>query len=629
MSTNHYSTLLYILIGCFLFQTAYSKNFYSFPLQDTKIDSAKARLRKKIHNAKERNDAKKYIQYSLRLLRQEVHYELTNTDTEALFSLLDYCGEKENIDCLAETHMMIAKQFHKGEQYLEALDYFKRARELSQNSDSKNLKWEILICQGLLLSELYEYKLARENYIESLNYCTNNKYRTATSILNISATYTTGTLDSMVYYSSIALDKFKKIDPKTVSGPHLQQNIKTSVNNIAYGYIKQQKLLKAKRIIAENIDLNKTSHSQLYSFDSFFFHTLGELHYKLKEYDKAIEYYNRSIDTVIQNHPASNTYSLNDLAEIYEIKGDYKKANVYLKAKENYVKEVERLNIKKELAKTEYHRVLKKKNQIISTLEEKNIKTNKQVSNIRIIAITTGVFSLFSILIFLAFYQKSRLKIAQLNEEISLTRLKSLKSMMNPHFLFNSFNTLQSLILQKDKFQASEHMRSLSQLIRKTLFNADSLFIKLNEELEILETYIKLENERFDNQFILHKSVDQTLINMDPKIPSMIIQPHIENAILHGLSHKDKKILKIHFKKKGNLVQCIVEDNGIGREKSKELNTLKREAHLSIASKNTSERINLLKKIGYKETALHVDDLYDTENNPIGTRIIIDLPIIK
>ena len=200
----------------------------------------------------------------------------------------------------------------------------------------------------------------------------------------------------MVYYSSIALDKFKKIDPKTVSGPHLQQNIKTSVNNIAYGYIKQQKLLKAKRIIAENIDLNKTSHSQLYSFDSFFFHTLGELHYKLKEYDKAIEYYNRSIDTVIQNHPASNTYSLNDLAEIYEIKGDYKKANVYLKAKENYVKEVERLNIKKELAKTEYHRVLKKKNQIISTLEEKNIKTNKQVSNIRIIAITTGVFSLFS-----------------------------------------------------------------------------------------------------------------------------------------------------------------------------------------------------------------------------------------
>jgi LytS/YehU family sensor histidine kinase len=173
-------------------------------------------------------------------------------------------------------------------------------------------------------------------------------------------------------------------------------------------------------------------------------------------------------------------------------------------------------------------------------------------------------------------------------------------------------------------------MRELSQLIRKILSNSDSLYISFKEELEIIKTYITLENKRFDDQFELNLTIDENLIELNPKIPSMIIQPHLENAVIHGLSSKNKKVLKLSFQKKKNSIQCIIEDNGIGRRKSAELNKKsKNTTNLSIASGNTAERIKLLKKIGYKKTSMKITDLLDDNRKSKGTRVTVNLPIIN
>ncbi|WP_159025490.1 histidine kinase [Aquimarina sp. Aq78] len=587
-------------------------------------DSILTNLKQKQEQARQSNHKDSIIKSDLNLLKFYTYNQSKNTDTDELSHLLEYCTDNNNIDCRIEVYAMLAWQMQKKDQYSQALEYYNKAIDLSNITEKEHFKWNILIDQGTLFNELLEPELARKNFKTSFKYISPNEdQRMAISLLNISSTFEKTNPDSMAYFSNKAIGILEK-------NPSQNNSLEIAANNVAYGYIKQNKLKEASRIIDKYIDLNNIADSKKERFGSFFFNTVGELNYKLGHLDKAIDYYKKSISYTENAYPPSNIMSLNDLAEIYEIKGELKTAIQYLKAKENYLQKFNAHNLKKEIARSEYNKILSEKNKLITNLEKKNQKTNKQVYNSKILALSSGVLTIICILFFLTIYQKSRLKISQLNEEISLVRLKSLRSIMNPHFLFNSFNTLQSFILQKDKFEASEHMRELSQLIRKILSNSDSLYISFKEELEIIKTYMILENKRFDDQFELSLTIDEDLIELNPKIPSMIIQPHLENAVIHGLSSKNKKVLKLSFQKKKNSIQCIIEDNGIGRRKSAELNKKsKNTTHLSIASGNTAERIKLLKKVGYKKTSMKITDLLDDNGKSKGTRVTVNLPIIN
>ncbi|WP_074408926.1 tetratricopeptide repeat-containing sensor histidine kinase [Aquimarina megaterium] len=592
--------------------------------QKTYQDSTLTTLYKKLELLKTTTDNDSIAKNSLRLIKNYTSKDLKNNYTDALFDLINYCEDIHNPECLIEAYILVGIQFKRKDLYLESLAYYNKAEELSSSREKRDFKWRIYTNKGLLLREILEIELARENYKKSLSYVdSTNSFRKGTSFLNMSSTFEeVKDHDSMVYYGKKAFEILKEY-------PHRELHFIAAVNNLAYGHIKQNELDKAFKLIADNIDLNKDKKNTNNTFPSYFYNTLGELNQKFKEYDTAIYYYNKSLDTIDNESPPSNIKNLNNLSEIYEIKGDLKLAIKYLRAKEKYLEKFDQIRLKREIARSQFNQVLHKKNKIITKLREENLVTNKKAYNTKLTTLGVGLTSLFIILIFLAIHQKSRLKISYLNEEIGLTRLKSLKSIMNPHFLFNSFNTLQSFILQKNKFEASEHMRQLSQLIRKVLSNSESLYINFNDELEIIETYVDLENKRFDNQFELEKIIDEDLIKLNPRIPSMIIQPHIENAVIHGLECKKIKKLKLSFQKKNNIIQCIIEDNGIGRRKSAELKKAGKRKHLSITSKNTSERISILRKIGYQKTSLKVKDLFDDHNQPNGTKIIINLPIIN
>ncbi|MBG6130972.1 tetratricopeptide (TPR) repeat protein [Aquimarina sp. EL_43] len=624
MTTNRYIIVLFFLFELLSVVSIYAKDTTVIDPKKRAQDSILINLKQKREQARQLNHKDSIIKNDLSLLRFYTYNQSKNTDTGKLFDLLEYCTDNDNINCRIEVCAMLAWQMQKKDQYSQALEYYNKAIDLSNATEKEPFKWHILINQGTLFNELLEPELARENFKISFKYIKpNEEHRMAISLLNISSTFEKTNPDSMAYFSNKAIRILEK-------NPKGDNSLEIAANNVAYGYIKQNKLKEASRVIDKYIDLNNITDSKKEQFGSFFFNTVGELNYKLGHLDKAIDYYKKSISYTENAYPPSNLMSLNDLAEIYEIKGELKKAIQYLKAKENYLQKFNEHNLKKEIARSEYNKILAEKNKLITNLEKKNQKTNKQVYNSKILALSSGVITIICILFFLTIYQKSRLKISQLNEEISLVRLKSLRSIMNPHFLFNSFNTLQSYILQKDKFEASEHMRELSQLIRKILSNSDSLYISFKEELEIIKTYITLENKRFEDQFELNLTIDENLIELNPKIPSMIIQPHLENAVIHGLSSKNKKILKLSFQKKKNSIQCIIEDNGIGRKKSAKLNKKsKNTTNLSIASGNTAERIKLLRKVGYKKTSMKITDLLDDNKKSRGTRVTVNLPIIN
>ena len=198
---------------------------------------------------------------------------------------------------------------------------------------------------------------------------------------------------------------------------------------------------------------------------------------------------------------------------------------------------------------------------------------------------------------------------------------------MNPHFFFNAINNIQSYIFTNETKEASLYLSKFSKLTRKILEFSEVNTITLKEEISALQLYLELQQMRFkDLHFTIntHNITNTELIN----IPTMMYQPYVENALLHGLSHslKQKKLI-IDFKlDNSNTLIGIITDNGIGRKKSEELNKLNLNKPKSFATKANLERIQLLNKDQYKITVNYID-LQNNLHENTGTQVIIKIEL--
>jgi len=210
------------------------------------------------------------------------------------------------------------------------------------------------------------------------------------------------------------------------------------------------------------------------------------------------------------------------------------------------------------------------------------------------------------VLILIYFIYKKRIQIIQqqeqekteMNKRISESELKALRAQMNPHFMFNAINSIQNFVVKNDSRSAQKYLTKFARLIRSVLENSKHDLVWLNKEVEALELYVELEALRasfcFDYEIILEDSLSAENLF----IPPMIIQPYIENAILHGimpLSERRGK-LEIKFSKNGSVLKCIIDDNGIGRKKAKEIKERKQLSHQSMGMAVTQDRIDILNK---------------------------------
>lgn len=225
--------------------------------------------------------------------------------------------------------------------------------------------------------------------------------------------------------------------------------------------------------------------------------------------------------------------------------------------------------------------------------------------------------------------KKNLAKVAQLTLENNLkeSRLQLIKSQMNPHFFFNAINNIQSYIFTNETKEASQYLSKFSKLTRKILEFSDVDTISLKEEIESLQLYLELQQMRFKD---LHFTINSHNIqNWEQiKIPTMMYQPYVENAILHGLSHSLKhKELAVDFSLENqNTLIGIIKDNGIGRIKSAELNSLNSKKPKSFATKANLERIQLLNKDQYKITVEYTD-LYTEDGESNGTQVTIKIEL--
>ncbi|MCV6630482.1 MAG: histidine kinase [Flavobacteriaceae bacterium] len=253
-----------------------------------------------------------------------------------------------------------------------------------------------------------------------------------------------------------------------------------------------------------------------------------------------------------------------------------------------------------------------------------------------------GLASVLLLLIIRYFYlkkirekenEKSLLVQRMANEkELVLLKLENLRSQMNPHFVFNALNSIQDYILLNQKNLASNYLGKFADLIRVYLYQSGKDTITLEEEIDALKQYLELEKLRFEHSFRYRIEVDRQIPIALIQIPTMLIQPYVENAIKHGLLHKKtNRRLTIVFALKFNntLLHCTITDNGVGRKKAQKFQKNRRKYHQAFATEANQKRIDLLNHGRLHKIQVVISDRYDKDQNCKGTQVSLKIPILS
>jgi LytS/YehU family sensor histidine kinase len=212
--------------------------------------------------------------------------------------------------------------------------------------------------------------------------------------------------------------------------------------------------------------------------------------------------------------------------------------------------------------------------------------------------------------------------------QAQLIESEKMTSQMNPHFVFNSLNTIQSYIFNNDKKKANYYLGKFSDLMRKVLDNTSKPRIALAEEVELLRIYLDLEEARFAGEFSSNIEIDAAVDLEETEVPPMLIQPYAENALKHGLLHQvgPKELqIAVSLSPDGQYVEIAVSDNGIGRARSYEINR-RRINHQSFATKANETRVEVFNRRFNKQITIRTIDKLSSDGSAGGTTVIIDIP---
>jgi len=261
--------------------------------------------------------------------------------------------------------------------------------------------------------------------------------------------------------------------------------------------------------------------------------------------------------------------------------------------------------------------VLAKENEII------NLKLRRNQNTLLISALLLALFTLMLYILYRQNQLKSDKKMLTLEQSM-------LRSQMNPHFLFNSLNSIKLYIINNEKKNAVHYLNKFSKLVRKILEASSLREIPLAEELETVELYMTIENIRFSNEIQFKINIDEGIDPHIVKVPSLILQPFLENALWHGLSSKDgdKSILLHISRRKKGYIDISITDNGVGREVAEKLKQNKVLKRKSVGINITKERLANFSKDYQNKFEIEMEDLYDKQGAACGTKVILHIPII-
>ncbi|MGR3809924.1 tetratricopeptide repeat-containing sensor histidine kinase [Jiulongibacter sp. NS-SX5] len=510
------------------------------------------------------------------------------------------------------------------EQVRVALDYHKQALELAEKQGSRgetNLRSTAVSRNsiGNLYLTLRQEDLALNEFLESIKIeeKIGNNLGLAINYQNIGGLYEQkGDFKSAMESYEKSLSYNEKINSD------LGRVI--CYNSIAQLYLKQGKAQEALKLLEPTIPKAEAIEDDYYI-------VMAEQNYgwallELGQLNKAENYLTKALATAKnlgQQYFVAESYK--HLSVLAEQKGRYKEAldynKLYHENEEQYLNEKNQQYVADLILKYDSD---KKKSQI-EILEKENELVNVKLADNRRFLIILIFCTILLASIFYILYRQNNL-----NREKQFLELeqKMMRSQMNPHFIFNSLNSIKLYIISNNKDKAVYYLNKFSKLIRTILSNSKEKDITLEDELQTMDLYMNIENIRFSNKIHFNIEVEEGIETKQVRIPSLILQPFLENAIWHGLSSKEgDKILTLSVAQSAtNQLTIAIEDNGIGREKSREIKAKKTLKNKSIGIDLTEERLRNYYEEVKGEHKLEIIDLYDDQNEACGTRVNLVIP---
>ena len=539
---------------------------------------------------------------------------------------LNAATESNNLEFKVYSLNMLGVVYTRTDAIKSALNYYQDALVLAETVEnpSRNIKRSINVSLngvGNIYRKLGQYQQAIEKFSQSLKLEEDlgNKLGLAINHQNIGDCYEAqDKLEEALENFQLSLAYNNQID---------SERGKIICNySIAHVYVHQGKNEEAEVMLEETLKNARELKDPKIISDVLM--NLGVALLEQKKYKDADIRLKESLQIAQEyNVPEQIIDASKNLSKIWEFQGDYKKAFQYYqqaKSLENEISNrftlsyVNDMILKYESEKSANQlQVFAAQNELVKT-KLKKTETSLLIGGFGL-ALLAGIFYIL--------YRQYQLK----NEKKLLTLEQTmLRSQMNPHFLFNSLNSIKLYIINNEKKNAVHYLNKFSKLIRKILEASSLKEISLAEELETVELYMNIENIRFSNEINFNISIDDDIDVHIVKMPSLILQPFLENALWHGLSSKEgeKKIDLNVSKGNDNFIDISITDNGVGREASEIIRKRKVLKRKSVGIEITKERLANFSKDYLNTFDVSIIDLYDTENNPTGTQIILHIPTI-
>jgi len=526
---------------------------------------------------------------------------------------------------------MIHVLFSIADAYTSELN-FRKSVETSMNAlriaELTGDRFIISSCLGNLsitFGMMEDYEKALSYQKQSLSYLDTlkNKREVAASFSNIGLIYKKmEALDSaeVYYYRSLRIKK--EIGELN--------SLAIIYDNIGSLYVARKQYQKALEIYLEALQLTEKHH--LMGDQLLLVTDIGEVYYLMKNYPEASRYL--QMGWALLDRGANTELSMRLFENLYRLKketGAWKEAVFFGQKYYGLKDSLFALEKQKELHEIETrYQTEKKENEIRLLTSEQEFK-DARIAQQRMIQLTLGGIIILFIVVATLLFSRFRLRQQNLRSRLEKEKLetegKLLRSQMNPHFIYNSMNSVQSFISSNESLKAMSYLSKFGQLTRDVLEHSRKDFITLEEEIESLTLYIELESLRLNKPVTYSIITDEAIDRESVLIPPMMIQPFVENAFKHGLSQaQGDGLIDLYFTIKRDHLICSITDNGIGRQASA---ALWDETYRSLGLQITGERLEDLRRKTKSNAKFEINDLHDPDGKATGTRVTVTLPLIN
>lgn len=530
---------------------------------------------------------------------------IQNFDASEKILIRQNVNLKEVKEILAKTLGSKGFVYMEQNKYAEALEYDLRAMKIYKNLDNKLQISKICNNIGVIYRSIDDNEKALKYF-----YASNKNKKSAISCSNIGYIY----LDkndfnkALNYFDAALLEYKKEPNPSGLGDLY---------NNYALYFFKKESFPQAKKYLFEAEKIFLSIQDKFDLSDTYLF--LARIYLKENNIPDAVLYSQKSLK-IAEELDITDVKMNNEklLSDIYDRQGNQQLALQHLR---NY-----------NLEKDNLEKIINEQQRLRTELDfhyEKLQLEKKESERREKLKIVLGFVILGFVLAGLYFYfrNKEREKTLMLQKQLAEFEHKALHLQMNPHFVFNCLASISSFIMQNGKEDAMKYLSKFSKLMRLTLEFSKESAIPIDKEIEALQNYLELEQLRFNQKFDFKINKDSE-IEDDTAIPSLLLQPYVENAIIHGVAPKEEKgFININFTQKDEQLICVIEDNGVGIDTSRELKKNSVNIHKSMALEISKKRLETLEELENKKVNLKIEELKDENNNGQGTRITLQLPL--